>query len=92
MPAPIEATPAENAQVSGSTDHDRHSIESEARKRLHTTGYTCLDRIDCRFCNGVLTLSGTVTSYYQKQVAQTAVLSLEGIGQVKNEIEVRKPS
>lgn len=92
MKATIEATPAEYAQVSGSTDHDRHSIESEARQRLYATGYTCLKRIDCRFCNGVLTLSGTVASYYQKQVAQTAVLSLEGIERVTNEIKVRKPS
>ena len=92
MQATIEAITAGYAPVSRSADHDSHPIEAEARKRLHATGYTCLDRIDCRFSHGVLTLSGRVVSYYQKQVAQTAVLSLEGVDQIANEIEVRKPS
>lgn len=92
MQATTDTIPEGYAQVSRSVNHDSHPIEAEARKRLHATGYTCLDRIDCRFSHGVLTLSGKVASYYQKQVAQTAVLSLEGVEQIANEIEVRKPS
>ena len=92
MQAMIETTLAGYPQVSRSADDDRHPIEAEAKANLRATGYTSLGSIDCHFSDGVLTLSGTVASYYQKQVAQTAVLQLEGVENIANQIEVRKSS
>ena len=38
--------------------------------------------------HGCVRLLGTVSSYYQKQMAQEAVRRLEGVTQIENELEV----
>ena len=51
--------------------------------------YPEIRRLSCE-CNddGVLFLRGHLASFYQKQLAQHAVLDLEGVTQVVNEVEV----
>ena len=44
--------------------------------------------LTCEFREGLLLLRGRVSSYYYKQVAQEAVLGLEKVEQVVNQIEV----
>ena len=46
------------------------------------------DPITCEYCNGVLFLRGRLPSFYEKQVAQEAVRTLEGVAQIVNQIEV----
>lgn len=38
--------------------------------------------------HGCVRLLGTVTTYYQKQMAQEAVRRLDGVTQIENELEV----
>ena len=44
--------------------------------------------IDVQFSGDSVTLQGTLASCYQKQLAQEAVLAVEGVTGVHNEIEV----
>jgi osmotically-inducible protein OsmY len=45
-------------------------------------------RLEVSTSKGVVKLRGRVTSYYQKQVAQAAALTVIGARQLRNEIEV----
>jgi len=69
-----------------------HGVVATARSRLRSTGYTSLDQIECQFRDGTLILAGRVGSFYQKQVAQTVVMDVDGVEQLVNQIEVRKSS
>ncbi len=42
----------------------------------------------CHYCDGRLVLSGKVTSYYEKQLAQEAAAKIEGVSELVNQIEV----
>jgi len=74
------------------TDEDVRRSASEvlmaALARLHGAPYSTVRRIACDFDRGVLTLHGTVDSYYQKQYAQELVRNVDGIRQVANRVEV----
>jgi osmotically-inducible protein OsmY len=61
---------------------------SQVHRVLLGTGYAALRRIDCRVDDGVVELSGTVPSFYCKQIAQTAVLSLKHVRRVENCLRV----
>jgi osmotically-inducible protein OsmY len=58
-----------------------------AQALLRQSPYPPLHGVACRFRDGVLTLTGRVPSYYLKQIAQSLVLSVEGVMQVHNDIE-----
>lgn len=62
--------------------------------RLRRSSYKALGRVNCEFQmeTGILHLSGSVPSYYLKQVAQELVLDLEGVLLVNNQIKVTRPS
>jgi hypothetical protein len=64
------------------------AILAEARTRFQRSPYHELHEINCDFREGVLILRGRVPSYFIKQVAQSAVFSLEGIGEIDNRLEV----
>lgn len=45
-------------------------VREAAQRRLSSSGYAnSLRRIDIQFAHGQLTLEGTVSSYYHKQIA-----------------------
>lgn len=71
---------------------EEHPVVATAQESLRASGYTCLNRIECQFDDGTLILSGMVASYYQKQVAQSAVMKVDGVERLVNQIEVRKSS
>ncbi len=48
-------------------------------------------RVSCEYANGLLVLRGALSSYYQKQLAQEAVRHVEGVRQIRNEIQVLPP-
>jgi len=68
------------------------SIDDEVRERaslaLRQAGYLRLRRIEVSMHEGLATLKGQVTTYHLKQVAQCAVLSVDGVGGVENHIVV----
>ncbi len=63
-------------------------IAEGAESRLRCNSYLALKNVRCEYHEGVLTLHGCLPTYYLKQMAQTAVAAVEGVGQVVNEIQV----
>lgn len=65
---------------------------SDVRSEPATSGYPGLRRVHCECYEGIVVLSGTVPSYFLKQVAQTLVGALEGVMHIENRLEVRNQS
>jgi hypothetical protein len=64
------------------------AVVEVARHRLHDHAYLALKNIRCVFHEGTLILRGSVPTYYLKQMAQAAVTQIDGVGWVRNEIDV----
>ena len=64
------------------------TVPAEVQGRLRRSGYPELRLIACEFHEGVLTLRGRVSTFYLKQVAQTAVSELADVGEINNRLEV----
>jgi len=64
------------------------SIIAAVKNRWALGGYTELKTINCAYVEGVLTISGSVSSYYHKQMAQESVRGVDGIHQIVNELTV----
>jgi BON domain len=75
------------AVISRVKPHDC-SIREAVRWVLHETGYAPLRKIQCDVLDGVVELTGSVPSFYVKQLAQTAVLRIEQIRGIKNLLRV----
>ena len=67
------------------------AIAQAAEDQLHRCLHSPVRQVSCEFHEGGLRLRGRLPSYYQKQLAQEAVVRLEGVHQVVNEIEVARP-
>jgi len=68
------------------SDLDRQ-LHAAASEILASSKYTPLRQLDCRVSGGVVEITGTVATYYLKQMAQAAMIGLEG--RVRNLVEVR---
>jgi osmotically-inducible protein OsmY len=64
-------------------------VAEEVARMLAASGRFALDRPEVSVSDGVVKLRGRVGSYFQKQVAQSAALTVIGARQVVNEIEVK---
>lgn len=63
-------------------------IARTAEHRLQAGSYPVLKNVVCECVAGRLVLTGTVGSYYLKQMAQTLVARIPGVEQVDNQLEV----
>ena len=61
-------------------------IYAAAMEALSSSKYVPLRKLRCRVFEGVVEISGCVSSFYLKQLAQAAVMQLNGI--VRNNVEV----
>jgi hypothetical protein len=66
--------------------NDARQVVQLATERLQVVLYP-LD-VTCELNDGMLILHGRVSTYFQKQLAQEAVINLDGVTQVMNQIEV----
>jgi osmotically-inducible protein OsmY len=64
------------------------SISDAAKHRMLQQPHLTTQRLWCEFEEGNLFLRGQVPSFYFKQLAQEAVVGMEGVRQIVNEIEV----
>ena len=66
-----------------------HKLAEAASKRLKNSSYRRIRGLTCE-CDerGVLYLQGSLPSYYQKQLAQEAVVGLPGVVGIVNQTEV----
>lgn len=59
---------------------------------LRATGHMRLRHLSVRVRDGHVVLEGRVPSWYSKQLAQTAALSVQGVSSLSNELNVcRRP-
>jgi osmotically-inducible protein OsmY len=80
--------PSEETDSSDAMQQDR-AMATQTRAALQTSNYACLRRVSCEACQGVITLSGRVPSFYLKHLAQTIVLGLvSDSGAIDNQLEV----
>ena len=72
---------------------DSHCIALAAEERLRQSLYSSLQDITCE-CDeaGILFLRGQVPTFFEKQLAQEAVLHVQGVAQVVNQVEVEDAS
>ena len=63
-------------------------VSLEAIRHLRKSPYASIRAVSCESEHGAVLLRGQVHCYYHKQLAQEAVLRIEGIARVVNEIEV----
>ena len=61
-------------------------------RALRATGYGPLRGIEVTVHARLVILGGRVPSYYLKQVAQTTALAVPGVRQVRNGVDVGRPS
>ena len=59
---------------------------------LRAAGYRPLGAIEVSVHEGAVQLTGTVPSYYMKQIAQTRAMAVPGVIRIFNEIEVPPPT
>jgi osmotically-inducible protein OsmY len=67
---------------------DSRQIMLAASACFQQAAYLHVRKVSCAFTEGLLTLRGQVTSYYEKQIAQEAVAKVDGVEQVLNLIQV----
>lgn len=64
------------------------AVMAQAAAELRRSSYTALRQIECHVRDGVLTLTGRVSSYYEKQIAQTLVQFRLPNVKIQNELQV----
>lgn len=65
-----------------------HAVVAQAAAELRRSSYAAVRQVMCVCRDGVLTLTGRVPNYYEKQVAQTLVqFRLQGVA-IRNELKV----
>ena len=67
-------------------------LAERVERALRATGYPPLRRVAVTAHARTVTLGGRVPSYYLKQVAQTSALSVSGMHQVRNDLQVSRPT
>jgi osmotically-inducible protein OsmY len=63
-------------------------LVERVERALRATGYPALRTIDVSVQRGLVVLQGRVPSYYLKQKAQAITLSLSGVSELHNDVEV----
>lgn len=63
-------------------------VAGEVARAISATGRFSRSHLDVSVSGGVVTLRGRVSSYYEKQMAQTAALTVAGVCQLQNELDV----
>lgn len=58
------------------------------RLTLGRAPYAILSQLEVDEVDGTVVLSGTVTSYYMKQVAQAVASSVDGVRRLDNQVDV----
>jgi len=64
------------------------AMVAAAHARLRHSPYVPLRNVQCSLFDGVLILWGRVPSYYLKQIAQSLVLGMPAVREVRNELRV----
>jgi osmotically-inducible protein OsmY len=69
-------------------NHSDELLNQKVGKSIRQLNYRQLHEIECRSKNGVVTLAGTLASFYFKQMAQAIAAKVPGVTRIVNEIQV----
>jgi osmotically-inducible protein OsmY len=67
---------------------DARRLLDAIRQSLRSSPYRELQRLEISMRDRIVVLTGSVRSFYLKQVAQTAVLRVPGVGRIRNDLQV----
>jgi hypothetical protein len=81
-------TPLEDPMGNNKPTKLASSPAEAARQIFRESPYAAIRELQCSVRDGVLFIAGRVPNYYLKQLAQIALVNLEGIKQVRNLVEV----
>jgi osmotically-inducible protein OsmY len=65
-------------------------LAERVERALQATSYGALRGLEVTVQAGLVILRGGIPSYYLKQMAQTTVLSVPGVHQLRNDLEVHQ--
>lgn len=71
------------------TVHSAREAENRVIEAIRGLGYLQLACIDCHVADGTAYLRGEISSFHLKQIAQSVASSIQGVHQVKNQIQVQ---
>jgi osmotically-inducible protein OsmY len=64
-------------------------LQERVQQVINSTGYHVLSRsVEVHATDGCVTLTGAVSRYYLKQLAQTAAMQVAGVNGLQNELRV----
>lgn len=86
-PPPNQAALLRVAQLSA-----EEALTTQLREALAQRSYHGLRTVDINVHEGLVRLTGRVSSYYQKQLATAAVLSLDGVEELTNDLQIVRPA
>jgi len=76
-------------QISETRYHESgHSLEQIVHSALARNSYVRGRNLDIEVNEDRVVLKGVVGTYYQKQIAQESIRSIDGVNSIRNEIEV----
>jgi len=81
-------TPLEDPMGNNKPTKLAPSPAEAAQQIFRESPYAAIRALQCSFRDGVLFIAGRVPNYYLKQLAQIALVHLEGVKQVRNLVEV----
>jgi osmotically-inducible protein OsmY len=80
------------AAVQTETRSKAASLVDRVQRQLIQSPYLAVRRVSVEERQGVLTLSGRVSNFYLKQMAQAAAATVEGVTSIVNRIDVVEPA
>jgi osmotically-inducible protein OsmY len=85
----VRTDPAYLPRLETLTQTAQQTLTQAAQKRLALSPYHVIRKLSCECSDeGILVLRGHLPSFYHKQLAQHAVLGLEGVTRVLNQVTV----
>ena len=82
-------TNSESESSSADSPITELSLEDRVRISFEQLGYPQLNAIQCIATDDLMLLTGELSSFYLKQVAQSVAVKIPGVREVRNEIQVR---
>jgi osmotically-inducible protein OsmY len=87
MYSPMHTATMNGLGINATTDDAQ--LQCQVERQLAAAGYLSLRAVTVTVHEGLATLRGAVNCYYEKQVAQTVAMRIDGVESLRNDIVVR---
>ena len=89
--SPISDTERISSSIAHRSNLENESIAQSVKECLRLHIYRELRSLSSEFCNGIVTLRGEVTTYFNKQLAQESIRRLASVKVIINSVTVLAP-